>query len=147
MAKFTINLGEYAKRTGAKLETLAREIVFEIPARIVMRSPVGDPTIWTPPEAPPGYVGGRFRANWQHGFGSYSQSEIDGVDPGGQQTLTAIRASVEAAPASGIHYIVNNLPYAVALENGYSTQAPKGMVALTVVEFEGIVRDEIARMA
>ncbi|NBT33816.1 MAG: hypothetical protein EBT13_18445 [Rhodobacteraceae bacterium] len=33
-----------------------------------------------------------------------------------------------------IIYIQNNLPYANRLENGWSGQAPQGMVALTVAE-------------
>ena len=33
-------------------------------------------------------------------------------------------------------YIQNNLPYANRLENGWSNQAPAGMVALTIAEVE-----------
>jgi len=33
----------------------------------------------------------------------------------------------------------NHVPYIQRLEDGYSTQAPAGMVKITVAEFEGIV--------
>ena len=37
-------------------------------------------------------------------------------------------------------YLVNNLPYAQRLENGWSTkQAPNGMVALSIQKFDGRV--------
>ena len=36
-------------------------------------------------------------------------------------------------------YLVNNLPYAVPLEYGHSSQAPAGMVRVTIAEFQQIV--------
>ena len=36
-------------------------------------------------------------------------------------------------------YIQNNLPYILALEYGYSKQAPAGMVAVTVAELEALM--------
>jgi hypothetical protein len=36
-------------------------------------------------------------------------------------------------------YLTNNLPYIRRLEEGYSQQAPAGMVALTVQEFAQVV--------
>ena len=37
-------------------------------------------------------------------------------------------------------YITNNLPYAKRIEDGYSQQAPAGMVKVTIAEFDSIVR-------
>lgn len=36
-------------------------------------------------------------------------------------------------------FITNNLPYAKRIEDGYSAQAPAGMVKVTVNEFKSIV--------
>ena len=36
-------------------------------------------------------------------------------------------------------YITNNLPYAERIEDGYSQQAPAGMVKVTINEFDSIV--------
>jgi len=38
-------------------------------------------------------------------------------------------------------YLTNNLPYAQRLEEGYSQQAPAGMVALTIQEFQAIANE------
>lgn len=37
-------------------------------------------------------------------------------------------------------FITNNLPYAKRIEDGYSKQAPAGMVKVTIAEFDSIVR-------
>jgi hypothetical protein len=142
MSKFSINLSEYAKRTGAKLDTLVREVVIELGTRIVMRTPVGDATLWKSPP-PPGYVGGRARANWQYGFGAAPDGDLPDIDPSGRASINRIKPTQVA----GVHFIANNLSYAQRLEDGWSTQAPAGMISLTAVEFTGVVRDEIARMA
>ena len=36
---------------------------------------------------------------------------------------------------------MNNAPYAQRIENGWSRQAPQGLVGLTVVMFQQIVRE------
>jgi hypothetical protein len=118
------------------LDTVARRIVIEIGSRLELRSPVGNPSLWMS-LPPPGYVGGAFRRNWQHGFGSAPTAILEGTSNAAGQE---IRASVNGSPAGGVHYVVNNLPYAIALENGHSGQAPQGMVGLTVLEFPEIVR-------
>ena len=145
MGTFTLDLREYAKKTGAKMDTLVREVVIGVGERIIERSPVGNPSLWQSPP-PAGYVGGRFRANWQHQFASPPDGVLDAVDKTPATSLNRVVASVQAAPGAGVHYLANNLPYAHRLEDGWSTQAPAGMVGLAVADFRGIVRDEIARM-
>jgi len=135
MAKFHTSLKAYADTTGADLETIVREAIIELGTSVVMRSPVGNPLLWKPPVAPPGYVGGRFRGNWQYQFGSPTSKPLDVVDASGQISIQRITAGVTSAEAAGVHYIVNNLPYAEVLEYGHSTQAPDGMVRLSVMEF------------
>ena len=118
------------------LDRVARNIVIEVGARLVLRSPVGNPSLWMS-RPPAGYAGGSFRRNWQHGFGSAPTGELEGT---GNVALGEMVSSVGNSPAAGVHYIANNLPYAMALENGHSTQAPQGMVSLTALEFPQIVR-------
>lgn len=89
---------------------------------------------------PKGYVGGRFRGNWQLGVDSAPMGELDRIDPTGVETLAENMDRVPPAAAGHIYHLVNNLPYAQRLEDGYSKQAPAGMVGLTVVEWGGIVR-------
>lgn len=139
MGSFAASLKDYARKTGESLDDITREVVLEIGTRLVMRSPVGDGNLWVDPP-PAGYVGGRFRANWQYGFNAIPSGALPDIDPSGQASIARMRPTVTA----GVHYIANNLPYAQRLEDGWSRQAPAGMVGLTVIEFKGIVTDASA---
>jgi hypothetical protein len=138
MGSFALQLGDFAQRANANLDALARKVVLDIGTRLVEKSPVGDPATWASPP-PPGYVGGRFRANWQYAFGKVGVGDLPDIDATGALSIGRISAGVQTAPGAGIHYLFNNMPYAQKLEDGYSQQAPQGMVATTVLEFEGIV--------
>jgi hypothetical protein len=89
-------------------------------------------------------VGGRFRGNWQFSLETPATGELDSIDPNGAETLAALIRQAQSMTAGQVAYIVNNLPYAIPLEYGHSTQAPAGMVRLTVERFQRIV-DEAAR--
>lgn len=144
---FTLDINKYVKKTDENLGTFVRGVVMGLAERIDERSPVGDADYWK--SAPPvGYVGGHFRMNNQYTFGSPPNNEIDGVDPRSSKiALDAIMVKVKVAPVAGIHYIANNVPYAVAIENGHSkNQAPKGVYGLAVIDIDNILRDEIAKM-
>lgn len=135
---FSESVGAFARRANASMDRVVRRIVLEIGLRIVEKSPVGDADYWMSP-APPGYVGGRFRANWQYEFAHAPSGTVNAVSPSGSVSIASL-SKVLVGPTSGVHFIANNLPYAKRLENGWSRQAPRGMVALTLVEFQGIVR-------
>jgi hypothetical protein len=82
-----------------------------------------------------GYVGGRFRGNNFVTIDEPGYYQLERVDPGGSQTISAGSSAINAAPAYSTIYIQNNLPYAEPLENGHSTQAPGGIYA---VSFHGV---------
>lgn len=86
-------------------------------------------------KAPAGYTGGRFRGNWQVGLDAKPQGETGRIDKSGNNTITAgnlvlesFRVGVQAV------YFTNNVPYAMPLEFGHSSQAPGGMVRITAAE-------------
>ncbi|QBX41435.1 hypothetical protein E4T63_12905 [Pseudomonas fluorescens] len=93
--------------------------------------------------APKGYVGGRFRANWHISLGVVESVTFDEVDPSGAETTAALVAAMSDFTAGQMAYIINNLPYAIPLEFGHSTQAPSGMVRVTVARFQQIVQEAI----
>lgn len=93
--------------------------------------------------APEGYVGGRFRGNWQFSIDSPADGELDAVDPSGNSAAAALRAQVSGLTIGQTAYIVNNLPYAIPLEYGHSKQAPHGMVRVTLANFQRIVEEAI----
>lgn len=143
---FALQLAAFAKKAGDKADAVVRKVVIDIGTRIVERSPVGDAELWQHP-APKGYIGGRFRANWQ--YGNYAgagvpMGTIDAIDPSGAMAIGKLNVGVPLKAAGIKHVILNHLPYAQRLEDGWSTQAPSGMVMTTVVEFQELVRNAVA---
>jgi len=131
------NLGEFnrwiARQTREVIPEQAllfqKRIALEVFRRIVLKSPVGNPSLWANPgSAPPGYVGGRFRANWQIDV-SLNTSQRDSTD-----IPVPNPAAIAAAKPFGTIWIFNNVPYAQRLETGWSSQAPSGVVAVTLAE-------------
>lgn len=137
---FTDNIVKLGKN---RTSQFVRTVVMEVGARLVERSPVGNPSLWQG-KPPPGYVGGRFRGNWQYGYNSAPPGVLERIDKDGTATRAGIETGALINPAVGVHYLVNNLPYAEPLENGHSTQAPLGIVGLTRMEIPGIM-DKAAR--
>lgn len=114
-----------------------KRMVAEALTLIVQATPVGNHTRWKRnvdrsrrglPPLPRGYVGGHARKNWQVNIGSPSRSVLPGTDATGQAALTAGYSKLAALSAPGVVYISNPLPYVERLENGWSKQAPRGMV-------------------
>lgn len=89
------------------------------------------------------YVGGRFRGNWMFGIGAPDGTTTEEVDPGGSKSTARIVNGVLEFHAGDVAYITNSLPYAIPLEFGHSTQAPGGMVRITVARFQQIVEAAI----
>lgn len=133
---FAADVSKWCKETVPETHSrVVRRIVIEIANRAIFRSPVGDPTYWISPP-PPGYTGGQFRGNWRYGFGSTPTGYDDKIDPSGASTLSAVLNAVSAK--TGVHWIANNLPYAERIENGWSRQAPQGIVGRIELEFQSI---------
>lgn len=154
MAKsnYAVQLAKFAQKAADVTDRVVRQCVLEIGTQIVNRSPVGDGDFWKRPP-PKGYTGGRFRANWQYGNRSgagipmnelYDKSPPAVNYPGEADVLAAIAEGLPQKAAGITHVLINNLPYAQALEDGHSGQAPSGMVGLVALEFPQIVADVVA---
>ncbi|WP_217190675.1 hypothetical protein [Pseudomonas shirazica] len=92
-----------------------------------------------------GYVGGRFRGNWQFSIDTPASGELDRIDPSGSESIAELMAQVQALSIGQTAYIVNNLPYAIPLEYGHSAQSPSGMVRVTMANFQRIVKEAMER--
>lgn len=138
MGTFTVQLRDFAEKTQQQADDFVGLVTVKIAQRLDERSPVGDATYWKSPP-PKGYVGGRFRGNWQLGVGTIPVGETGRVDPVGSATVGAITAEIPAEAAGKVFYLANNVPYAERIEQGWSRQAPTGLVALTAMEFQSIV--------
>lgn len=85
------------------------------------------------------YTGGRFRGNWQVTFNHPAVGTVDRIDKSGQATLAAggtVLATYVATETASI-WFTNNLPYAQRLENGWSGQAPTGILRITAAKYLG----------
>jgi hypothetical protein len=70
--------------------------------------------------------------------------DVEGEDKNGGKTINKIMSKIPTNAAFiGSYYIANNLDYGPALEDGHSKQAPHGMVGLTKIKFQGILRDAV----
>lgn len=136
---FELDLRAFIEKAKGNSEQVVRKVGIDMLARIIDRSPVGNPDLWKSPP-PPGYVGGRFRGNWQVTFDAQATAETGRIDAGGGETNRAGQA-VLAAYRAGVNsiWLTNTVPYAVPLEYGHSSQAPAGMVRVTAAEFQQFV--------
>jgi len=121
---FSADLGKFSARAKGGIDTATRQATVLLAQGVIMKSPVDT---------------GRFRANWQFSAAGIQRATSMAVDPGGQVTLHRLVAEIRQTGSGGVTYLSNSLPYAVRLENGWSKQAPQGMVRLTVQEFQHYV--------
>ena len=135
---FAVQLKDFADKTNRKFDDVVRNVTVSIVRKLDERSPVGDPTLWKHP-APKDYKPGRFRGNWQLGVNFAPAGETGRLDPSGAETVEINIGAIGDHPAGTIIWIVNNVPYGRPIEDGHSTQAPQGLVALTAIEFQQMV--------
>jgi len=137
---FAEQIRKFARSADVRANLVVKKILFDLSTSVVLKSPVGDPKFWKRP-APPGYVGGRFRANWQYGGNNINITTTQEKDKTGGPTISKVTGAIPERVIGMVHYITNSLPYSNRLENGWSwRQAPQGMVQVTILEFDRIVR-------
>lgn len=127
-------------------------VTYEAVSAMVFRvdevSPVGNPALWADKidaarKVKYGYRGGQFRGNWQLGVNNRPMGWLPGnIDPTGEATVAKNIGAIPPMASRGYKfYLVNNAPYARALEDGHSTQMPTNMILRIKREFNGIVRE------
>lgn len=92
---------------------------------------------------------GRARGNWQFQEGTPPTGTLDVEDKNGFGTLSKVELLFQKwIPWKAVGYFVNNLPYILRLENGWSKQArnPNGMVKVSVVEFGTLLTNALRSM-
>lgn len=149
MAEWSLPLDQLAAKIGKDIGQVVRGTAILMFQRVVMRSPVDT---------------GRFRANWNVSYGQINTTTTGNTDQSGSGKSSEIASAVLSMPIGGVFYLANSLPYAGVLEyggypnpplygskkrgedgptihviNGYSMQAPNGMVRVTAQEFSDAV--------
>lgn len=124
-SSFALDLSRFAKKANVDMRLVVRKLAFESFKRIILRTPVDT---------------GRARANWGVTIGQPRTGfTVEGFDKGGGATMAAAQAAVQQFDCNGSIFITNNVPYIGPLEYGSSTQAPAGMVRVTVEEMTGFL--------
>jgi hypothetical protein len=140
-----INLSQIGGYAEEKMEKLLRAVVFETETRLKLGSPVDT---------------GRFRGSWVLG-----ENQASAYDAGEYQPATgkyrgqtqppespALKKRVSIGYQAGqekignVYHISNSLPYAEALANGHSTQAPAGWVDLIGREIQAYAKQQADRI-
>lgn len=135
-------LERFKDRTLDKIDRVTFGTLQEAGDRVIVLSPIGDPTLWM--KAPPAdYRPGFFVSNWFYTEGlhsprthtRYNIREVNGLD------------GMEPKAGGKKHYIGNSVEYGPALEYGHSSQAPAGIVGVIAIELPSIAEAQARRFA
>jgi hypothetical protein len=125
MGTFSANISKFVKKTKIKPDLVVRKLAFDAYDGVLALSPVDT---------------GRFRNNWQIGLGV---TNTQTTDTGGMFQGTSVGSSAPdpqklaliGQAKFGVDVIIsNNLPYALRLENGWSKQAPTGVLKVAYAQ-------------
>lgn len=129
-AAFKRRFAALLERAGEKAELVVRKVALEMHTSLVMKSPVDT---------------GRFRGNWVM---QYAATPLVGTktDKEGGATVAAAEAVLSTFQLGQKIYMTNSLPYAIPLEYGSSSQAPGGMVRITLAEFNQYLKKAVGEV-
>jgi len=142
---FSTDISAFVKKVEGNSDQVVRKTVMAITNEIIERSPVGDATYWKS-KPPAGYVGGHFRGSWMMGINRLPTEDPGTIDPSGNATLSRAAAEIPRKAAGNVFYCASNLPYSMRIEEGWSRQAPQGVVGLTVLRFQEFIRAALGEL-
>jgi hypothetical protein len=115
-AQWQATFEKQAKATLQKATRIQQEAAQMLFENIVKRTPVGNPALWNPPIWPRNYTPGQLKASWK---------------------IEIMGDTVE---------ISNDQPYAERVENGWSSQAPAGMMKISLLEWNSLLEQASRRV-
>lgn len=121
--QFKRNFAKLMERAGKKSEMVVRASALAVGASLIQRTPVDT---------------GRAKANWVPGIGQVNTTTTGEINA--DAALANINQALQNWKPGLTIWLCNSLPYIKRLEDGWSKQAPAGMVRLTVVEWKDSVR-------
>lgn len=125
MSKFSLDVAKWAEKAKGNMDQVVRKVCLDLFSRVIFRTPVDE---------------GRARGNWQCAIGDIPDGVLEVDDKSGAVTMSKASAVIAQVKAGDVVYLVNNVPYIGPLERGHSTQAPNGMIGVTLTEYPGIVQ-------
>lgn len=124
-ARFNLDLKRFNDLTEKQHAQLLKKVSFQLLKLIVQKNPVKT---------------GRSQNNWQVAVDTAAgDAIIDGVRSQGVVIDSGFSALASVKPFSTV-VLYNNVQYIIALEDGSSTQAPQGMVQISILEVENQFR-------
>lgn len=134
-------IDNWIKSVEQAVTNVFRDVVIECGGRVIRMSPVDS---------------GLFKGNWQLTIDNEGSSEIQRFDSNGGSTLNDLVSKANLLTAGQVAYILNHIEYGYDLENGtyrgptakvtddgFSRQAPEGMVRVTAREFIPIFEEAV----
>ena len=142
---FASELSNFTAKAESNTEQVFRASTISLFSRIISRTPVKS---------------GRLKGNWQIDINQPATGDVSDSDTTPINTLDGgskrkVASGVMRANLNDSIYMVNNLPYARIIEAGRvprssgttgSTQAPAGMVAVSVAEFNREVEKQARKL-
>jgi hypothetical protein len=126
-------------------EKIINATVLEMYKSIIDRTPVGNPSLWKYP-APKDYNPGTLRNSWQISFSKTLRNTQGQFASAGQISNSGgVSLKINSDNSNVGVMIYNNQPYAQRVETGWSTQAPSGMMRITVAEYTSLINGNTAR--
>lgn len=119
---FTVDVAKFAKKTNSNLDEACRAIKINLFSGVIMDTRVDT---------------GRLRGNWQTSTGNPNLSEVERLDPTGNQSTSEVTNTVKG---DTIDYLTNNLPYAEHWEE------QDGMIAKNLVRINRTVSEAIKQL-
>lgn len=128
---FSSDLKKFAKKADKNLSKTIRSSVAQVFGAVIKSTPVGNPSIWKNPNVK-NYVGGRLRNNWNTNLNSINESADRPPDSSGSGSEGDLLTTLGFFKNGDTIYLSNSLPYAQAVEEGWSKQRPHGMVKVNL---------------
>lgn len=128
-SSFAFDVSKWVEKAKGRSDVVVRKVAFDMGAQIVYKSPVKS---------------GRFRGNWFMGVDVRPTVSTQDTDKDGSKTIARMQTLSPQIFAGAVVYVTNNLPYSLPLERGTSTQAPQGVVRVTVENYPGVVQQAVA---
>lgn len=130
---FSLDLSKAIENIKEDAENVVKGTLFSLSGMIIKGTPVGNPALWKR-KAPKGYIGGTLRGAWQASLNVPDLSKVDRKDKTGAIAIADMSRSISSFKIGDNFYLVNAQPYAMRVEYGWSSQRPKGMVRVALMQ-------------
>lgn len=125
MTTLSLDISRFIDKTSKTADAEVRKICLDLLSGIVLKTPVDT---------------GRARGNWMTSIGSPRTGTTLQTDKSGSGTIADGMGDIAKATGN-VFWITNNLPYIYRLEfEGWSKQAPAGMVRVTINDISNKLR-------